>query len=656
MQNESADKKKVTRYRLLIERVPSELRSASPAAWFRFQVEKARERISERLAPGDRLGVLRKVLLAESAPESPHGLLHALGFVHLTSASGIHLYALASMSGSLSLSLARTFGVPLGIALWVSRFLALFLFGSAWLLSGCRAGMLRPWFVVIARLGAVSLGVRWKVFAPLTLALALDLGVAVTHSLREIPGAWAPGRWHYALAVGGGLLAMQEAQRFKFRRAWLQTLWVHSALAVGSWLFTAVFEGFHTGLVALATPVLSLVTIPIFATFLYPVLILAAWAEPVVSVSQRFWNATGDSVSAVIEWLALLATQSRSLWGVSRPGLWAGFLSAVCIFIFHRSFFSRSNARSFQRQTQFTAAVICVLLFFRFALALVTEVQSTATPQPIRHVIEKANQIEQWDVGQGDSALVITAQSRLSSRSRAGMVDVGPRASLAPERWLSLLASRGIYSLDWIALTHLDEDHAGGLERLARLVSVGCVATSSAQIETARGLRLKNLTQLQGILLRSWVEPCFPFQAWDVSDGRIMRGRNPAPNSNMSAVRIELRNGMSYWNFGDASAQDELRLLKQWERQFSEGLNSGVSKNILKISHHGSRFSTTPEFLRRIRPVEAWISSGVGNSYGHPSQQVLGLIGDAGITLVRTDRDGMITTKVDRHRSPVHLR
>src|SRR5690606_37616890 len=75
------------------------------------RLEHTRERVSAWLAPHDPHGVLRKLVVDERVPGSPAGLLRTLGFVHLVTAAGIHLYALASWTGSATAALARLAGL-----------------------------------------------------------------------------------------------------------------------------------------------------------------------------------------------------------------------------------------------------------------------------------------------------------------------------------------------------------------------------------------------------------------------------------------------------------------------------------------------------------------------------------------------------------------
>jgi hypothetical protein len=67
-----------------------------------------------------------------------------------------------------------------------------------------------------------------------------------------------------------------------------------------------------------------------------------------------------------------------------------------------------------------------------------------------------------------------------------------------------------------------------------------------------------------------------------------------------------------------------------------------LQADVLKVGHHGSKNSTMPDFLTAVRPRVAVISAGEGKPYGHPSPELVKRLEDAGVRILRTDRDGAI--------------
>jgi competence protein ComEC len=91
---------------------------------------------------------------------------------------------------------------------------------------------------------------------------------------------------------------------------------------------------------------------------------------------------------------------------------------------------------------------------------------------------------------------------------------------------------------------------------------------------------------------------------------------------------------------GDAEKTAEHEIL-------SESIPNELQAEVLKIGHHGSRNSTTTEFLAAVKPRLAIISVGEGNPYGHPNAELLERLANAGVRVLRTDRDGAVHILMD---------
>ena len=97
---------------------------------------------------------------------------------------------------------------------------------------------------------------------------------------------------------------------------------------------------------------------------------------------------------------------------------------------------------------------------------------------------------------------------------------------------------------------------------------------------------------------------------------------------------------------GDAEKASEGSML-------SESNGQTMQSDVLKIGHHGSKNSTTPDFLAAVMPGLAVISAGEENPYGHPSPQLLERLQQAGVPMLRTDIDGAIHVLTDGKRLEV---
>ncbi len=216
------------------------------------------------------------------------------------------------------------------------------------------------------------------------------------------------------------------------------------------------------------------------------------------------------------------------------------------------------------------------------------------------------------DVGQGDAMVVELPDGRaiLIDAGPGGpyRLDVGQRV-IAPFLW-----NRGHLSLVGAVLTHTDVDHAGGMGAIRRLFRIAEPGSVDAVVAGARRAGVKVMV-LRG--------------AAGHGDG--------SPNDTALVLRFEFGQA-TFLLASDITARAEGELLRQAER---------LDAAVLKVAHHGSRGSTTSEFLRAVHPTVAVISVGQRNPYGHPSPETIGRLGEAEATIYRTDQDGAVMLETD---------
>lgn len=554
---------------------------------FKFlqKTEQIREKFSYTLSNHDPFGIFRSLILNEKGGKDFLSLLRILGFVHLSSATGIHIYAALKAWNRTLFFLCQVFSIPIRIGIRIGYWSGFLLSLILWLLSGARMGMLRPALVIGLKNLALLCGFRWARFTPLILVLVLEL---IFHSEEY------SGRWIYALAVGGGLYWCDS---FKS---------VHLGLAIGSWISVAIWEAWEAGSISLATPILSLTTLPIYCSFLYPVLVALLFGNLFHPLGQFLCNL----VHPLNHLLFQLSMHEGNLWIVPRWAILLGLgLSGVWVF------FLKNLSKKIK-----LSLIIFVLIFY------MTQFKWNRTR--ILKIEHTAKKVEQLDVGQGDSALVV-------SDHHIGLIDTGSAHSMREAAWFKLFSQRQITRINWIGLTHLDEDHVGGLLSLARLIPIDCVATSRQELQSPRGILLQKKLRTFRVPLQDWEAGCVPYPTYSPP---ILSHARKTRNQNMSAIWIPLGKKGFYLSAGDADVTQEKKM-GLWAAHLSQNL---TGLRILKISHHGSRFSTSEEWLQLIRPTQAWISVGLGNRYGHPTHATLERLKKAKITVLRTDLDGVI--------------
>ncbi|MEM8929827.1 MAG: DNA internalization-related competence protein ComEC/Rec2 [Acidobacteriota bacterium] len=228
------------------------------------------------------------------------------------------------------------------------------------------------------------------------------------------------------------------------------------------------------------------------------------------------------------------------------------------------------------------------------------------------------------DVGQGD-ALVLRYGS-------AGiLVDGGGwRRGDVGGRLVEALAALGVYRLDAVVLTHPDTDHCRGLLDLAAYRRVhevwtppGWDATCALDLLGRHDVRWRPLWRGHRLRAGPWRGEVL----WPPPGGRGQsNGRSLVVRFEVSRRRLLLT--------GDLEAAEERRLVAiDRHRLAADGL---------KIAHHGSKTSTSAQFLDAVSPRWALLSAGRSNPYGHPHASVLDRLAARRVTVWRTDRHGAI--------------
>jgi competence protein ComEC len=251
------------------------------------------------------------------------------------------------------------------------------------------------------------------------------------------------------------------------------------------------------------------------------------------------------------------------------------------------------------------------------------------------------------DVGQGDSLLVLFPDGKRMlvdgggipafGRIARSQLDIGEDV-VAPYLW-----DRGFRTLDVVALSHAHEDHSGGLGALIadfhpREVWTGFTPDGPEwhavhDRAVAVGARI--------MPLRAPSRFAFGGAAIEVLAPSTNYFPADEPNNNDSLVLRVTFGQRSFLLSGDVE-----RPIEQ-EMAYTNELHP---TDVLKVAHHGSRTSSTEEFLSAVQPAFAVISAGFENSYGHPHATVVARLREHHAAILRTDVDGMITIRTDGRR------
>ncbi len=208
------------------------------------------------------------------------------------------------------------------------------------------------------------------------------------------------------------------------------------------------------------------------------------------------------------------------------------------------------------------------------------------------------------DVGQGDAALVEMPGGRRV------LVDGGPPGE-GVVRWLR---RRGIRHLDAVVVSHGHPDHTGGIPSVLR----------GLRVEGLWGPVAPGLDSLCVEAARNGV-PCH----LGLADAWHPASDFPSVDLNERSLVFEYPTGVLFSGDVEHEAENVLALRT-------------AAIEILKVPHHGSRTSSSEDFLRAVRPRVAVMSAGRNNAFGHPHPEVVTRYQELGIEVLRTDRDGTV--------------
>lgn len=266
---------------------------------------------------------------------------------------------------------------------------------------------------------------------------------------------------------------------------------------------------------------------------------------------------------------------------------------------------------------------------YQFILAAVLALAALFTSPAAQQIISPTTvpdgssfSIQFIDVGQADAALV-------QCDGHYMLIDGGNRED--SNLIYSVLERGKITNLDIVVGTHAHEDHIGGLPGAFQYATADLTLSPVTDYDSATYENFARYAEEKGGGL---VVPAVG-DTYSLGSARVViLGVNSTEDTNNTSIVLKIQYGQTSFLFtGDAERTAEQVILDS---------GADLSATVLKVGHHGSNTSSCYQFLREADAQYAVISCGVDNSYGHPHDEVLSRLKDAGVTLFRTDLQGDI--------------
>ncbi len=246
------------------------------------------------------------------------------------------------------------------------------------------------------------------------------------------------------------------------------------------------------------------------------------------------------------------------------------------------------------------------------------------------------------DINQGDSIVIITPH-----KNDVIMIDTGGKVTYEEEDWkkgnktynlsdntIKFLKSKGITKIDYLITTHGDYDHLGEAQNIVNKLSVKNVifnndSYNELELELIDVLNAKNIAYYQNIKTLNITNNTLYFLNDYLYD-------NENDNSNVIYLSIYDKN---FLFMGDAGEKAEEDLINKYNLE---------NITVLKVGHHGSKTSSSKNFIDYINPLISVISVGRNNKYNHPSTEVLDNLYNR--IIYRTDIDGTIKFSIKKNK------
>ena len=579
--------------------------------------DRLRTRIDAALSGNPQAGVIAALALGDQAaiPSREWAVYRITGVAHLMSISGLHITMLAWLAAWLAAALwRRTAHLRRPGPLWlpaptVAAACGLLAATAYCLLAGFGVPAQRTLLMLAAGLLLRMAGLRLSWLQ--TLAWALCAVLSWDPWAVQQPGFWLS---FCAVAIlflsDPSAVARQEPQALQpqaIAPGDRQTLQQSSlarlkAAARAQWAVTlalAPLTLLFFQQIALLSPLANAVAIPVVTLWVAPLSVLGLILP--APLDLWVWQAAAWAQGWLSWLLAQIAAWPQAQWHAAAPAWPALPLAALGVLALVLPWPWRLRVPGF------------VLL----APLLLNPGQR---PQD--------GHVEAWlaDVGQGMGIIVRTAKHTL-------LFDAGPALgsqSDAGERiLLPLLHALGERRLDKVVLSHADADHIGGAATLARAYP-GTAAVSSVARERVLALGYAS------------AQPCIAGMRW-AWDGVEFTLLHPQPGDTTPAHRTNAHSCVLHV----ASRHGSLLLTGDIERAQEKLLAAGpqaemLAADLLLAAHHGSKTSSSAEFLLAVHPRLVAIQVGFMNSYGHPHPDVMQRYAEFGFAVRRTDRDGAL--------------
>lgn len=609
-----------------------------------FQVKCRCCEVLERIYPAKEASILKAMLLGEKngLEEEIKELYQLNGLIHILAISGLHV----SLLGAAVSGLLKKCGIPV----WLRAPIAAGIMWCYGVMTGMGVSTWRAVFMFSMYLAAGLLGRTYDMLTALSLAACLMLAeqpLLVKHSgfLLSFGAVLGIGLvlpwWSEVLErTAGGIAAERPKKQCEEQKKGERT-----ADRLRKWqekLIKTVKEGFYLG------TAIAVTTLPVLFYFYYKYslysLLLNLYVIPlmgvvfaggIVSMAAGFLVRPAGILAGIpdrgILWLyEISCREALKLPGAvnigGRTKLWqiALYYGILCGMILWHHLAEEETGR----KVKTLPAVIQWLLVMGVVWLLLIRPHNGFS-------------VTFLDVGQGD-CIVMRGEN-----GNCYMVDGGStsKSQVGKYSMLPYLESEGIKELGAVFLTHPDEDHVSGVMELMEQSGYGVRVNAVVLPDASSEIKNEELSGIREQATRYGI-PVYYIGRGDMLRDKTLKISCLGPEKGVMTDEVNEISTVLLVEYGDFRMLLTGDVTGEPERELLTELEEKEALTVLKVAHHGSKYSTPEELLEMTDPVYAIISAGKDNRYGHPHGELIERLEKRGCRIYRTAESGAVTLHI----------
>ncbi len=537
-------------------------------------------------------------------------LFNQSGIGHLISISGLHISMLALIFASIPLVFIRLYPKILYYInkRYVCSITGLIASGLYVLISGSEIPAQRTWLMLLL------IFLFYK-----HLSIGANLCVAALCIMLWDP--WAVGSNSFWLSFSAvGLLIFMGSFLYQ-RDHWRNSIWYLSITSqIGISLAMIPISINIFGQFSIVSPLANAIAIPLVSYIIAPLTLLASLLSTCEFISKDLliflFNMAHTLLTWVINWCTYAINLPLAFGYAAMPNIWVFLVSILGILCLLMPYVWR-----------WFGLIFFIPLFLH-------------KNNEVKH--PHAFHITFLDVGQGSSILISTQNHKVLFDTAGAYQD----NIVADKIVIPTLQRIGVKKLDDLILSHADQDHTGGFASVLNLSLPIEKLWVGMSLEHPLLQKNLNIYNINNNLHKMHIKTCAP-STW-IYDGVYFNMLHPLFGHDFSDdTYSNIHSCVLKITAGNHSVMITGDLLKEQEKEMIENYGNILESDIMLAPHHGSKTSSSQDFLTAVKPKHAIIQNGFLNHYNHPHPSVMQRYNDENINIWRTDELGAISVYVD---------